>query len=233
MAQVLIISDVHMKPQMFDKADKILDNHRADMAVQLGDLVDDWGQEFNIGLYEETLNRALEFKAAHPDTLWVLGNHDAGYLHSSYGTRESGHSALAEPVAGPLLAKLDQRVIYVLDGVVFTHAGLLDSWVDRQAVLAGLDLTPEPGEALEQLVNGALSYELWQESSPIWARPQHTDDLLYPAKLQVCGHTPVRSINERRGLLSTDTFSTRRDGQSIGEELFAVVDTETGDWWVL
>lgn len=43
MSRVLVIPDVHLKPWIFDKAEKV-DNSSFDTIVILGDLVDDWGE---------------------------------------------------------------------------------------------------------------------------------------------------------------------------------------------
>ena len=54
MSKVFVIPDVHLKPWMFDKAEELLSRSEYDKIVCLGDLVDDWDQEKNLGLYSET-----------------------------------------------------------------------------------------------------------------------------------------------------------------------------------
>ena len=44
---------------------------------------------------------------------------------------------------------------------------------------------------------------------------------------QVVGHTPVEKIAEKNGFISTDVFSTYRDGTQIGESAMIVVDSLT------
>ena len=44
MSRVLVIPDVHLKPWIFDMADRI-DEGSYDDIVILGDLVDDWGKK--------------------------------------------------------------------------------------------------------------------------------------------------------------------------------------------
>ena len=61
MSKCIIIPDVHLKPWMFDEAEKILDVIDYDFIVCLGDLVDDWNQEVNLNLYADTLDRCLDF----------------------------------------------------------------------------------------------------------------------------------------------------------------------------
>ena len=52
--KVLVIPDVHLKPQMFMQAAAILRGKIADKAVCLMDIPDDWDKQFDTGLYEET-----------------------------------------------------------------------------------------------------------------------------------------------------------------------------------
>ena len=229
MALILILGDIHLKPKHFDRADKILASGQADLCVQMGDLVDDWGEDNNVSLYEKTLKRAIKFNEDHPGTLWATGNHDFAYLHPGYGPRESGYSKIAEPSVRPLLEQLPQQVLHIVDGVFFTHAGLTQEWMDRQKILVGAE-GPLSDKQLLRLVNYAAPDELWQENSPIWARPQVDAYRMYSAKLQVVGHTPVKTATEENGVLSTDTLSTYYMGAPIGDERLVIVDTETGDW---
>lgn len=240
MALVLPIPDVHLKPKIFDKAEKILTLGQADFAIQMGDLTDDWGEEFNIGLYTRTLQRAIKFQKDFPSTLWILSNHDYGYWHANMGVRESGHSKFVEGEVLTFLNELErhggkQKIIHIVDDCIFTHAGLTQSWALRQLQLVGYDSStkiPDNG-TLSTIVNFASSSELWQENSPIWARPQIDDYVMYPAKLQIVGHTPVKTPEEKHGVLSTDTHSTYSNGAPFGDDKFVIVDTETGEWEVV
>ena len=47
---------------------------------------------------------------------------------------------------------------------------------------------------------------------------------------QVVWHTPVEKIFEKDGIISTDVFSTYRDGTQIGESSMIVIDSETGKY---
>lgn len=231
--KVLVIPDVHLKIDMFDRADKILESGQADLAVQVGDLVDDWDQQYNLGLYSRTMQRAVKFHKDHPNTLWVIGNHDLGYWYPEMGVKESGHSGIAEGEVGTWLRELRrnggvQKVMQIVDNVIFTHAGLTMGWV--QELVPQETHWEDELEYVLNLTNDATPDELWRENSPIWVRPQQVHYEMYPAKLQVVGHTPVKDINEENHILSTDAFSTYRDGRPIGTERFAIVDTEKGTW---
>lgn len=235
MSKVLAIGDVHLKPKIFDQAEEILKSGQADFAVQMGDLVDDWGEGFNISLYTRTLERAIKFQKDHPNTLWVMGNHDYGYWHPDMGVRETGHSSFVEGEVLTFLKELErkggiQKIMHVVDDVIFTHGGLMISWV-QGLVPADSGWEDELTYVLN-LVNDATPTDLWEENSPIWARPQLDGGELYPCRLQVTGHTPVKQIGVHGGCLSTDTFSTYRSGAPYGDQKFAIIDTETGEWKV-
>lgn len=236
MSRVVIIPDVHLKPRMFDIADQVINSGKADFAVQLGDMVDDWGEEFNIGLYGRTLQRAIKFQEDHPDTLWVMGNHDYGYWKADWGARETGHSKFVEGEVLSFLQQLErkgghQQIMHIVDDCIFTHAGLSCEWVDRQKLLVSAGWSDFEPVDLLRLVNYAAPAELWQENSPIWWRPQEDNSCgVFPCKLQVVGHTPVGSAYEDNKVLSTDTFSTYRDGAPIGDGRMVIVDTEKGKW---
>ena len=49
--KVLVIPDVHLKPWMFDRASELMKSEKADQAVCLTDIPDDWNQELNLDLY--------------------------------------------------------------------------------------------------------------------------------------------------------------------------------------
>lgn len=236
MSRILVIPDVHLKTKIFDRADAILKYGQADKAIQMGDMVDDWGEEFNIALYSRTLERAIKFQEDHPNTIWVVGNHDFGYWHPSWGKRETGHSYYAEGDVRTLLEELErkggkQHRMYIEGGCIFTHAGLTCTWVARRKKSLGMSAkTILDTDGMYDLVNTAALEEMWEEDSPIWARPQLNTSTPFPAKLQVTGHTPVERTDVYNEVLSTDSFSTYRNGAPYGDQKFAIVDTVTGEW---
>ena len=50
--KVLVIPDVHLKPQMFKQAAALMRQKIADRAVCLMDIPDDWDKQYDIALYE-------------------------------------------------------------------------------------------------------------------------------------------------------------------------------------
>lgn len=229
----LVVGDVHLKPWILDKADKMLEKGMADVAVCLGDLVDDFGEEYNIALYRRTMERAIKFQKDHPNTVWIMGNHDYGYWHPEYGRRESGHSKIAEIDMHELLMKFYKsgagkpRIAAQIGRCIFSHAGVNASWIERHH---------EKRLDAEILVEEVGGEALWEEDSPIWWRPQteyggDPDEAWGKDEyLQVVGHSPVKTATQEGSILSCDTFSTYRNGAPYGDQSFVVVDTVTKEW---
>lgn len=238
MSKVLVIPDIHLKYEMFDRAEKILEDGKADFAIQLGDMFDDWDMQFATAYYQRTAERAIEFQKKFPKTLWCMGNHDLGYYKPEYGRRETGHSKIMEQEMKELLQEMrgsgiHQKIVHAVNTVVFSHAGITESWIDRQKRLINYPADGWVGVGdMLRLANNAALDELWLENSPIWARPQNEQlKLWWPERyMQVVGHTPMREITFVDNLLSTDVFSTCQDGTPFGERRFAIVDTEKQSW---
>ena len=226
MSRVLVIPDVHLKPWIFDEAEKVDKSSYEDIVV-LGDLVDDWGKGNDLGAYEETLNRAAEFGKEHGESLWCYGNHDVSYL---WDTMESGYSVQARLTAIEGITKLERiledryKFVHRIDNVLFSHAGVTETFV-----LHSCGYHVKEIEDILAKINRMGKQELWRDSSPIWARPQadfyrmFRDDLLY----QVVGHTPVEEPLDACGVLTLDLFSTYSNGDPYGNQKLYIVDTLT------
>lgn len=228
--KILVIPDVHLKPWMFNAADEI-DKNKYDRIVCLGDLVDDWDQQFNTDLYDRTMQRVLKFDKNHPDMLWCLGNHDFSYL---WYLPESGFSSLAAPLVERYLDKMRHQmgdrlaIIHKIDDVLFSHAGLIRTFADS---VEGDNL-----DAVIRTINN-MAYtsdgmtRLWEDDSPIWVREAGYMLGNYKNTWQVVGHTPVHEPKYIENFLITDTFSTYSDGKTpIGDGKFIIFDTDTHTW---
>lgn len=81
-------------------------------------------------------------------------------------------------------------------------------------------------------MNEASPEILWNDESPLWVRPQCMKRESFRANLykQVVGYTPVVRIFEKDSILSTDVFSTYRNGTQIGESAMIVIDSKTGEY---
>jgi hypothetical protein len=115
-----------------------------------------------------------------------------------------------------------------IDNVLFSHGGLTADflrWLNK-------DLLDADIEEVIAAVNDAPYDYLWNDESPLWFRPQYETREIFRADIykQVLGHTPVERIFEKDGIISTDVFSTYRDGRQIGESAMMVIDSETGKY---
>lgn len=231
--KVLVVADIHLQHKLFDRAAQILRSGQAELAIQLGDLFDDWGCEYVGDYHIQTLLRAERFQQEFPNTLWIMGNHDYGYYHTALGRKESGHNVFVETTLKKLLKQMseeygiEQKIIHHVDNVIFSHAGLTSDWV-AMLTLDGVDYAMD--DYIETLVNNASPEELWNERSPIWARPQWDNFKMFSDCLQVVGHTPVEQVSFVDNILSTDVFSTHSNGTPIGEQRFVIVDTVKKTW---
>ena len=86
--RILVIPDIHLKSWIFDRAEEIMRSGKADRAVCLMDIPDDWDMELDIARYRDTFDRAIRFARENPDTLWCYGNHDVSY---PWGKLETGY----------------------------------------------------------------------------------------------------------------------------------------------
>lgn len=231
--RILVIPDVHLKTWLFDRAEGILLSGKADRAACLMDLPDDWNMEFQIGKYKETYDRAISFTKAFSDTIWCYGNHDLSY---PWGRLESGYSPYAK---NTVVTKLDElknavmdssqiNIIQRVDNVIFSHGGLSEEfvkWLDEDLLDADIDKVLDA-------INTASEDYLWNDESPLWLRPQYVDRKAFRGGefIQVVGHTPVEKIEEEKGFISTDVFSTYSDGVQIGESAMIIIDSKSKEY---
>ncbi len=230
MSKIFIIPDVHLKPWMFDKTSKLIAQGSYDAIVFLGDLVDDWGQQGNEKLYNQTFNEAEKFLKTHQNTFFCYGNHDVSYL---WGRTESGFSWSMRELIRERMPKLTACLpsenvgfMHIIDGVLFSHAGLIEDFVVEHF---GFDTDLSIGEIISQ-INEMDDRQLWHDNSPIWARPQGYRREMFSEAFQVVGHTPVVEPLLEGNLLTLDTFSTYSDGSPFGNEKFVWVNTEDKTW---
>ncbi len=226
--RILVIPDIHLKSWIFDIAEEIIRSGKADRAVCLMDVPDDWNKELDIARYRDTFDRTIRFAKEHPDTLWCYGNHDVSY---PWGKLETGYSPYAERTVISKLEELTNTlpdpsqiaIIHRIDNVLFCHGGLTEDFVsclNEELVNADIDV-------ILSVINEASPKYLWNDQSPLWFRPQHrnVDAFRKETFMQVVGHTPVDKIYEENGFISTDVFSTYRDGRQIGEVAMVVIDS--------
>ncbi|MBQ8116800.1 MAG: metallophosphoesterase [Lachnospiraceae bacterium] len=249
--KTLVIPDIHLKPWIFDEAEKLMRKGAADSAVCLMDIPDDWNKAFKTELYAETYDRAIRFAKDFPSTKWCYGNHDVCYL---WNQRESGFSVTATYTVCRKLFELESALtdssliafVHRTDHVLFSHGGLRNYFI-REVMEAESSETEETAPEMPEinfdtcedidrmlaLVNSKGEGWMWSDESPIWYRPQYessADLFRREGWIQVVGHTPVEKIYDGGGFISTDVFSTYQNGRQIGESAFLVIDTQTCEW---
>ena len=229
--RVLVIPDVHLRAWMFDRAEEILKSGKADRAVCLMDIPDDWDMQLRVDKYEEAFDRAISFAKTFPDSLWCYGNHDVSY---PWGRLESGYSCYAEHTVILKLEELKESlpdpsqlaIVHRVDNVLFSHGGLSYEFVkklDKELLEADID------EVLKA-VNSAEPDVLWHDMSPLWLRTKYNKWRLFSNLTQVVGHTPVDEVCAKNGTIMTDVFSTDPDGNPKGKTEMIVIDSVTGEY---
>lgn len=229
--KVLVIPDVHLKPWIFEAAERLMREGTAERAVCLMDIADDWDHQFDLDLYRSTYDAAIRFAKEFPDTLWCYGNHDVSYV---WEQPESGYSSIAGALVRQKLEELRRALpeetqlgfAHRIDKVLFLHGGLTERFAQDYIPWAG-DL-----DGVVQAINGMGEAELWLDTSPLWHRPQYSFMRMYALRgvIQVVGHTPVTKIEQAGNVISCDVFSTFRNGRPIGTREFLLIDTETGEF---
>ncbi len=228
--KIFVIPDIHLKPWMFGRALELMEKERADRAVCLMDIADDWKQEFNLDLYSHTYDAAIFFSRMRPDTLWCYGNHDLCYV---WDKRETGYSPIAhflvceklEALRRTLQEEGQMAFVHRIENVLFSHGGLSEAFAKEHA---GTDIYGDT-DAVIKTVNALGKDDMWQDGSPIWYRPQYCKGRMYGegSLLQVVGHTPVKCIQKEGSVISCDVFSTDSARVPIGTQEFLVFDTKT------
>ena len=133
-----------------------------------------------------------------------------------------------EELENSLKSPAQINIIHRIDNVLFSHGGLTADflkWLDEDLLDAEID-------DVIAAVNDAPHDYLWNDESPLWFRPQYETREIFRVDTykQVVGPTPVEKIFEKDGIISTDVFSTYRDGRQIGESAMIVIDSETGKY---
>ena len=208
MSKWIIIPDVHGRTFWRDA----VQGHEDDKIIFLGDYVDpyEWEGIKAKQAYNELLD-ILEFKKKHPDNVvLLLGNHDLGYLESLICNcrRDHRHAKKLKKIFRDNLDLFNLVHIEEYDGVkvLFSHAGIAESWIHRRRDIVGDPACFHP-EHLNQMLHGddaqrnrlflALSdvsqYRggLDWVGSPVWADVNEylNGERLLEGYLHIFGHT--------------------------------------------
>lgn len=211
--KVLAVGDIHTKIWIIEEVDKLLSKidtkdgvatHRYDRVVFCGDYADDWRSDANDSI--NTWLRLMELQRKHGSRVkFVVGNHDYIYVNDTV-TSQSGYNPITQLLINmPENKKVSDwlkslKATLVLDGVTYSHAGVTDTYKEGD--------------------------DLWQNDTPIWARPQTHRYKNIP---QVFGHTPSETCWEvQPNVWCIDTFSTFPNGDPIGDyTMLEVINGQT------
>jgi predicted MPP superfamily phosphohydrolase len=198
--KVLAVGDLHTKSWIIDKVEALLPEY--DAIVFCGDYADNWNRT-----PQDTMSTWRYLKAFMQENAGkvyaVIGNHDFAYIHQQIAGRSSGwnpvvYALINSPENKDLKEWLESLpAVFELDGVTFSHAGVTEQW------------------------NGEFDvWSLWDDKSPIWARPrEYGGYVTYKEMPQVIGHNPSETIwNPAPHVWCIDTFSEHRDNTPIGDQ---------------
>ena len=209
MGNIFAIGDIH---GCYDKLVALIDqlkiNYSQDTVVFLGDYIDRGPDSFQVVDY------LLKFKAKHPNTIFLKGNHEAllmRYLtgqdrpiylvHGGRQTLTSYRQSTMRPPDDPIppehidfFNSLD--LYHATDDYIFVHAGI------------------RPGVPMAQQ----------SEDDLLWIRKDFLEDPRDHGMLVVHGHTPVDRATHYGNRLNIDT------GAGYGKALTAVVIEKDRVW---
>lgn len=209
MSKILAVGDVHTKQWMIYEIAEIIDLY--DKIVFCGDYSDNWNTAPTSSLSTWRLLRQL--MQANPKKVHaVIGNHDYAYVHPEIAGRSSGWNPVTFTLINtPENKKLKDWLLSLpvtlkLDDVTFSHAGITNEWDGKEEV-----------------------WSLWNDNSPIWARPQvYGGRITYKKIPQVFGHNPLPTCTElEKDIWCIDTHSERDDNTPIGDQtMLEIIDGE-------
>ena len=142
MSKILLIPDIHSRP-FWEDADKLYSND-CDKIIMLGDEVDPYPDEgYTRKEAIRTLEKVIEFKLNNSvKTVLLLGNHAAHYFVKGFPRSSRYDSSNAYKIKELYiqhrhLFKLAHEETINDKKYLFTHAGLMNSWVERNKDIIG------------------------------------------------------------------------------------------------
>lgn len=197
--KVLAVGDIHTKTWILYEVAELIDKY--DKIVFCGDYADNWNTAPGKSIAAwKTLHMLMQ---SNPDKVKaVIGNHDYSYIHPEIAGRSSGWNAVTFTlINAPENKYLKEWLLSLpatleVDGVTFSHAGITEQW------------------------NGQLDVQgLWNDNSPIWARPaQYGGNVRYKNIPQVIGHNASPKIwQPQPNVWCIDTFSEHQNNTPIGD----------------
>lgn len=233
MSKILIIPDVHGRT-FWHKAKEIIDE--VEKVVFLGDYLDPYPDE-DITPDNAIIEfcKILEFKEQYMNKVVLLiGNHDMHYIELKFENASRMNEFRREEIHQLFMDDLDKfQLVYLHeDKYLFSHAGVYQTWLERNGLL-GEDLLDT--EKMLKYHWISLDAHTWYRGgmdlvgSCIWAdlRESLNMDLL-PNVIHIVGHTQltrpyinskIRCLDVRECfILNTETDEIKQYPERISEE---------------
>lgn len=224
--KLVIIGDVHGR-QDWKRIANIEGEARY---IFLGDYFD----SFDISIEDQVKNfeEILEFKKNN-DVILLMGNHDFHYIHNL--ETYSGWSGITRMHAEPLLKSAGLKVLHEEHNILFSHAGVTQSFLDGLEVdHMEYDWEKLNDYLLENPTEIRWKYKRVQShygdniyQGPLWVRPYSLLLDMYEM-YQVVGHTQVEHIANDNLVWFCDCPGDYLvyDGQFKPKSLPAIKDSE-------
>ena len=180
--KILIIGDIHGREFWEEAVEKY--GKECDKIIMLGDIVDPYSHEgYTRKQAIKTLEKVIEFKLNNREkTVLLIGNHDAHYFIKSFPRSSRYDSSNAYKLReiyskSKGLFKLAHEETINGKRYLFTHAGLMNSWVKRNEKVIG-EPTPESLNRLIDVPRGVAAlaemsrYRTWigeKTGSILWS----------------------------------------------------------------
>lgn len=201
--KTIVIGDIHGR----DCWKAIYEKEKPNRMIFVGDYFD----SFDIPS-EKQQNNFLDIcafkKSGVCEVIMLIGNHDHHYFHSIGYTGTTGYQGTYAPTIGFLLEdnKNLLQMAYQQDNILFTHAGVGESFMDVCFGIEGWKVE-NIAEDLNELwqykprsfiFNGRDSSGDDMGQTPIWIRPRslmRDSQKLKKAIIQIVGHTSQHQID--------------------------------------
>ena len=239
--KTIVIGDIHGHDTWKQVIEKEID---ADKFIFIGDYFDSFTvpgliqmQNFQDIIAFKESQQGIELIANPPQkVIMLIGNHDYHYFPEIGYTGCSGYQNKMAPSINHLINinRKHLQMCYQMDEFVFSHAGICETWMDRQfGDYANYGWSEEN---IADKVNELFQYQPKKldfsgrdgygddvGQSPIWIRPKSLQksnyDLLRNRVIQVVGHTPQRQIDI--------------EGKSTGGRYYYIDTLEVGQYLII
>lgn len=199
--KTIVLGDTHGRTDW-----KRITDQPFDKVIFIGDYLDT--HENITGLQQvENLREIIDFKQQNLDkVILLIGNHDYHYWPTIM-ERYSGYQPQMRATFEYEFSEFGElfQVAYEQDGILFTHAGVTEQWIDdKGSILKNHEVSLSDqinnlfkGDPREFGFSGFDPYGDNITQGPLWVRPRSLIKDNIPGYVQVVGHTTMKLIYPR------------------------------------